>query len=131
MTTDNAATSAPDPSIIVGTAERVASAVLGGGAVVYGLSRRSLGGAALAVVGAGLLYRGVTGRCPVYRALGVSTAATMDTTSASGTATATSRTRVATAETADAAVPVDRVDEASVESFPASDAPGWGSSTIT
>ena len=40
---------------------------------VYGLSRRSRGGACLAAAGTTLLYRGATGHCPVYSTLGVTT----------------------------------------------------------
>jgi uncharacterized membrane protein len=49
--------------------------VLGGGALaLYGLSRGTLGGAALGLAGGVLAYRGVSGHCPVYRALGINTA---------------------------------------------------------
>jgi uncharacterized membrane protein len=48
---------------------------LGGGALgLFGLSRASLGGLALAGVGAAFLYRGLSGHCNVYQALGRSTA---------------------------------------------------------
>jgi uncharacterized membrane protein len=64
----------------VGNIERWGS-VLGGAALTaYGLKRRSLGGAALALVGAGLVYRGVTGQCQCYRALGINTARDGDPT---------------------------------------------------
>jgi uncharacterized membrane protein len=47
-----------------------------GGAVlgIYGLSRRSLPGLGLAAAGGSLLYRGVTGYCNLYNALGINTA---------------------------------------------------------
>jgi uncharacterized membrane protein len=49
-------------------------AVVGGAALAaYGLKRRSLGGAALGVAGAGLMYRGLTGYCQIYQALGINT----------------------------------------------------------
>lgn len=65
-------------SRIVGTNvprwERIASAIIGTGlasAGALGVTRRSLGmslgGGLLAAVGAGLVIRGVTGRCAVYR----------------------------------------------------------------
>jgi uncharacterized membrane protein len=58
----------------VGDLERWLS-VLGGSALgLFGLSRRSLGGLALAAVGGSLVYRGVTGHCACYQALGISTA---------------------------------------------------------
>jgi uncharacterized membrane protein len=40
----------------------------------FGLSRGSVGGVALAALGAGLVYRGASGHCPGYAALGISTA---------------------------------------------------------
>ena len=57
----------------VSEVERALSALAGGGLAIYGISRGSLGGAALAAVGASLVYRGVTGHCHLYEALGVDT----------------------------------------------------------
>jgi uncharacterized membrane protein len=58
----------------VGDIERWLS-VLGGAALgVFGLSRRSPGGLALAAVGGSLLWRGVSGHCALYGALGMNTA---------------------------------------------------------
>ncbi|MBA3817775.1 MAG: SRPBCC family protein [Deltaproteobacteria bacterium] len=48
--------------------ERLVSGVLGGAAVVVGLRQRSLRGVLLAGLGAGVLARAITGRCPLYRA---------------------------------------------------------------
>jgi uncharacterized membrane protein len=48
--------------------------VAGGAMAIYGLSRRSLGGIALALAGGSFLYRGVTGYCGAYDALGINTA---------------------------------------------------------
>jgi uncharacterized membrane protein len=63
----------PQTAINVGDAERVLS-VLGGGALgVYGLSRGDLGGLGLAALGGALIYRGMTGHCNLYGALGIST----------------------------------------------------------
>ncbi len=59
----------------VGGAERLVSSALGGAMALYGLSRRSLSGLAVAGIGGALLARGVRGHCPAYRALGTSTAA--------------------------------------------------------
>jgi uncharacterized membrane protein len=61
-------------SINVGKYERIASAVGGGALVGYALKSRSKAGIALGLIGAGLLYRGATGQCEAYRALGVDTA---------------------------------------------------------
>jgi len=58
----------------VGDAERVASTVGGALLALYGLSRRSPVGLALAGLGGVLVYRGATGHCPAFAALGVSTA---------------------------------------------------------
>ena len=51
--------SAREPS---GALEQVASAVLGGALLTFGLGRRSLGGAALALAGGGLLFRSLGGQ---------------------------------------------------------------------
>ena len=61
-------------TVNVGSAERWACAIGGGALAVYGLTRRSPGGLLLSALGAGMLYRGTTGHCNVYQALGVSTA---------------------------------------------------------
>jgi len=58
----------------VGETERWVSAIGGGLLTLFGLSRRSLGGVALAAAGSGLLYRGLSGHCHMYQALGLSTA---------------------------------------------------------
>lgn len=55
----------------VETAERIGSIVAGSALVLWGLSRRSLGGVLLALVGGGLLHRGSTGYCALYRQLGI------------------------------------------------------------
>lgn len=57
----------------VGSAERLVTALAGGLLAAYGL-RRERGGWPLALLGGALVLRGATGRCPVYRALGLSTA---------------------------------------------------------
>lgn len=58
----------------VGDSERWLSLVGGGLLGLYGLTRGSLGGLALAAVGGSLVYRGVSGHCSLYQALGVNTA---------------------------------------------------------
>jgi uncharacterized membrane protein len=58
----------------VGETERWASAIGGGALALYGLTRGNLPGVALALVGAGLLFRGTTGHCYTYDILGVNTA---------------------------------------------------------
>jgi len=85
----------------VGPTERWVSMTAGGALALYGLARRSLAGGVLTALGAGLAYRGVTGHCPVYETLGI--------------------------DTAGARIDDGRVQEASEDSFPASDAPAWAS----
>ena len=57
----------------VGGIERLLSAASGTVLVLYGLSRRSAGGLALASVGGGLFLRGATGHCQVYSKLKINT----------------------------------------------------------
>lgn len=55
----------------VGRAERLASAVLGGGLLYYGLKRRGL---LPALIGGGLVLRGASGHCELYHRAGINTA---------------------------------------------------------
>ena len=57
----------------ISTNERVASVIGGSALIAYGLKRRTWDGWAMAALGGGLLYRGATGHCDVYQALGVHT----------------------------------------------------------
>lgn len=57
----------------VGATERIASAVAGGFLTMFGLRRRGKVGYGMALLGAELLYRGATGHCKAYTALGVTT----------------------------------------------------------
>jgi uncharacterized membrane protein len=61
--------------INVGRGERLASLFSGGVLAAYGLSRGTTNGLLLAGVGAALAYRGATGHCDIYQALGHSSAA--------------------------------------------------------
>jgi uncharacterized membrane protein len=61
-------------SVNVGEVERWASAIGGGALALYGLTRGSLGGIALALVGGALVQRGVTGHCNLYDAIGYNSA---------------------------------------------------------
>lgn len=54
----------------LGESERIASAVGGAALAITGLARGTLGGFALAALGGSLLYRGLTGYCSMYDALG-------------------------------------------------------------
>lgn len=58
----------------VGPAERFASLLAGGAMALYGLRRGTLGGLTTALVGGSLVYRGATGHCSGYSALGINTA---------------------------------------------------------
>jgi uncharacterized membrane protein len=59
------------PWVNVGRTERLLSMAAGGALAAYGLKRRSTPGAAAALAGAALLYRGATGHCDVYEAMGM------------------------------------------------------------
>jgi uncharacterized membrane protein len=61
-------------NINVGPGERTASLLAGGLLAAYGLSRGSVSGLALALAGGALAYRGFSGHCSVYSALGVNSA---------------------------------------------------------
>lgn len=58
----------------VGRTERLISLASGGLMALYGLSRGTTSGLFLAGAGAALAYRGLTGHCSGYQALGLSTA---------------------------------------------------------
>jgi uncharacterized membrane protein len=68
----------PAERINVGAAERWASCVAGGALAWYGLRRPSQilrwPKLALGLAGASLVYRGMSGRCELYRGLGINTA---------------------------------------------------------
>jgi len=57
----------------VGQTERWISVAGGSLLALYGLSEGNLTGLGLAALGGGLLYRGLTGHCPMYCALDIST----------------------------------------------------------
>src|SRR5438093_6962267 len=58
----------------VSNPERWFSVVAGTALAAYGLTRRSIPGLILAGAGGALVWRGATGRCPIYGSLGISTA---------------------------------------------------------
>jgi uncharacterized membrane protein len=66
----------PEPAegVNVGNAERWISAIAGGAIAIAGIRARSLPGLLAAAAGGALVYRGATGHCPVYAALGVDNA---------------------------------------------------------
>jgi uncharacterized membrane protein len=59
----------------VNSRERWLSVVIGSAVAAYGLSRRSIAGITVAGIGAGLVWRGASGRCAVYDALGITSVA--------------------------------------------------------
>jgi uncharacterized membrane protein len=58
----------------VNNPERWLSVVAGSALAAFGLKKRSAGGFVLSALGGALVWRGATGRCPIYGALGLSTA---------------------------------------------------------
>ncbi|MBA2270583.1 MAG: DUF2892 domain-containing protein [Chthoniobacterales bacterium] len=57
--------------INVNQPERIGSVAAGAGLVLYGASRKSLGGILIALLGGALIRRGVTGHCDMYEKLGI------------------------------------------------------------
>jgi uncharacterized membrane protein len=91
-------------SVNVGDLERWMSAIAGGALALWAVARRTGPATAAGLVGGALLYRGVSGHCPLYGALGIDTAGHGEDDA-------------------------DRVDTTSEDSFPASDAPSWTPNT--
>ena len=61
-------------AVNVHSKERMASLALGALSLAYAMARRSSRTRLLAALGSALVYRGMTGHCHMYQALGVSTA---------------------------------------------------------
>ena len=62
------------PKVNVGPQERAYSAAAGTALILFGLTRGPFRGFLTSMLGAGLLYRGVSGHCDVYKAMDVDTA---------------------------------------------------------
>jgi hypothetical protein len=89
----------------VGDAERIGSTIAGLVLISRAVAKPTLGRIVLAVAGAALLQRGVTGHCSLYNALDIDTMG------------ARRKPRNAVGD--------DPVISASEDSFPASDPPSW------
>lgn len=112
-------------NINIGTAERAASVLIG--AAIFLVLRRKLLPylGALGIAGY-LLYRGVSGRCLIYEAMEMDTSDfdLSDLTEGDLNLSQMSRSDKSDNEKAVPEDMEDEVDEALVESFPASDPPG-------
>src|SRR3954453_12473675 len=62
----------------VNSRERWLSVVLGSAVATYGLPRRSIAGTIIAGLGGALVWRGASGHCAVYDALGITSIADSD-----------------------------------------------------
>ena len=89
----------------VGNAERIGSTIAGVALVSRAAAKPTIGRIAMAVAGAALLQRGLTGHCSLYKALDIDT--------------------MGVRQKPRNAVGDDPVLAASEDSFPASDPPSW------
>ena len=109
--------------------ERLFSIITGLALVAHGLSRRSLSSVGVLLSGGYLLYRGLAGHCPLFELAGFSSASRAEQLQFNQDHR--SHDRPPQQRRAGTTIdPDDTVDEAVLETVPASDPPAWTASRV-